>query len=202
MNLAFFASGAGSGMRAVHDAIAQGGLEAKIVLLIANRPEAAALDFAARQGLPRQVIAPEREARACAALEEARADLILLSGYLKKVGPRLLRRFGPHILNMHPALLPRFGGAGFYGRRVHEAVLAAGETQSGASLHIVTGDYDRGPIIAQARVPVRPGDGPQQLEARVKACEARLWVAALQALCAGRITLTRTGSGRAGPLLL
>ena len=94
-------------------------------------------------------------------------------------GPRTLERYKNRILNTHPALLPRHGGQGFFGRRVHEAVLEAGDTESGATVHLVETDYDSGPILAQVRVPVRPDDTVDSLEERVKVAERKLIVATL-----------------------
>jgi phosphoribosylglycinamide formyltransferase-1 len=101
---------------------------------------------------------------------------------MKKLGPRTLERYRTRILNTHPALLPRYGGQGYYGRKVHEAVLAAGDRETGATVHLVDGDYDTGPILAQVRVPVRAGDSEETLEERVKEAERKLIVATLAEL--------------------
>ena len=105
---------------------------------------------------------------------------------MKKLGPRTLHAYDGHILNTHPALLPKFGGKGFYGRRVHEAVVAAQETQSGATIHLVGTDYDTGPLLAQVRVPVDPQDTPEALEFRVKIAEQALLIDTLAELIASR----------------
>jgi phosphoribosylglycinamide formyltransferase-1 len=115
-------------------------------------------------------------------LAAAGADWVLLAGYMRKLGPRMLERFRHRIVNTHPALLPKFGGTGFFGRRVHEAVLEAGETETGATIHLVDEHYDSGPILAQVRVPVRPDDDAESLEERVKVAERRLVVATLAEL--------------------
>jgi phosphoribosylglycinamide formyltransferase-1 len=101
---------------------------------------------------------------------------------MKKLGPKVLREFRNRIVNTHPALLPKFGGSGFYGRRVHEAVIASGDQETGATLHIVDADYDSGPILAQVRVPVLAGDSVEELEERVKVAERKLVVATLAEL--------------------
>lgn len=106
-----------------------------------------------------------------ATLERHACDFILLAGYMKRLGPVTLAAFDRRIINSHPSLLPKFGGVGFYGRRVHEAVVAAGETQSGISVHYVDADYDTGPVIDQCVVPVLPDDTAETLERRVKARE-------------------------------
>ena len=129
--------------------------------------------------------APEEPVRAaldetiCAALEASGAGLVLLAGYMKALGPVTLRRFAGRVLNTHPALLPKFGGRGMFGIHVHEAVLAAGEDHSGASIHLVEAQYDTGAVLAQASVPVQPGDSPRTLAARVQATERELLVEVL-----------------------
>jgi phosphoribosylglycinamide formyltransferase-1 len=123
------------------------------------------------------------------ALERHGTDLVVLAGYMKKLGPATLGRFKGRVLNIHPALLPKFGGPGMYGRRVHEAVLAAGEKESGVSIHIVDADYDTGPVIAQERVPVLPGDTPDSLAARVLEQEHRLLTATLGRIASGELPL-------------
>lgn len=174
-------------MRAIVAASRTGDLNATPVLLIANRP-CKAVDFAREAGFAAQVIptvGPEAEssdARAAEALAAAGADWVVLSGYLRKLGPRVIGAFEGRILNIHPALLPDFGGPGMYGRRVHEAVIAAGAKESGATVHLVDDEYDHGAVVAQARVPVLPGDTAETLEARVMAAEPPLFVETLKAL--------------------
>jgi folate-dependent phosphoribosylglycinamide formyltransferase PurN len=120
-------------------------------------------------------------------LARHRVDLLVLAGYLKLVPAAVIARYRDHVLNVHPALLPAFGGRGMYGHRVHEAVLASGARESGATVHLVDEVYDRGAILAQARVPVLPDDTPDRLAARVLAVEHRLLPAAvLAAAAAGR----------------
>jgi folate-dependent phosphoribosylglycinamide formyltransferase PurN len=122
-----------------------------------------------------------------AALEPRRVDLLVLAGYLKLVPAEVVARYRGRIINVHPALLPAFGGKGMYGRRVHEAVLASGARESGATVHLVDEVYDRGTILAQARVPVLPDDDPETLAARVLQVEHRLLPAVvLAAAAAGR----------------
>jgi phosphoribosylglycinamide formyltransferase-1 len=106
---------------------------------------------------------------------------------MKKLGPMLLERFHNRIINTHPALLPKFGGQGFYGRRVHQAVLDAGEQETGATVHLVEADYDSGPILSQVRIAVRPTDTVEELEERVKTAERKLLIATLQELAPRRM---------------
>ena len=116
-------------------------------------------------------------------------DVIILAGYMKKLGMKTLSRFEGRVLNIHPALLPKFGGKGMYGMNVHEAVIAAGEKESGVSIHIVDADYDTGPVIAQARVPVEPTDTAEILAARVLRQEHKFFPETLQNIVDGKITL-------------
>jgi phosphoribosylglycinamide formyltransferase-1 len=194
IRLAFLASNNGSSLRAIVAAIEAGALEAKAVLAVSNRKDAPALDFARGQGVETLVVPTladpaAADLRLSQALGRAGADLVILSGYLRKLGPATLRAFAGRILNIHPALLPKYGGRGMYGRRVHEAVIAAGEAVSGASVHLVDGEYDHGAVIAQVEVPVVQSDTAQSLEARVVAAEAPLFVATLQRITSGELNL-------------
>jgi phosphoribosylglycinamide formyltransferase-1 len=194
MNLAFLASNNGSGMRAVVAAIEAGELPARAALAVSNRKGAPALEFARDHGIPNLTIPtlgdPDgADARLATALEETDVDLVVLSGYLRKLGPRTLAAFAGRILNIHPALLPAHGGAGMYGRRVHEAVIAAGDALSGASVHLVDDEYDHGLVLARVETPVLAGDDAQSLEARVTAAEPRLLVDTLQRIVRGDLCL-------------
>jgi len=161
---------------------------ARVVLVLSNRADAPALDRAAGRGIPTVTLRDHADGGEwLRALERHGADLLVLAGYLKLVPAEVIDRYRGRILNVHPALLPAFGGLGMYGRRVHEAVLASGARQSGATVHLVDEVYDRGAILGQARVPVLPGDDPETLAARVLEAEHRLLPAAvLAAAAAGR----------------
>jgi phosphoribosylglycinamide formyltransferase/phosphoribosylglycinamide formyltransferase-1 len=144
--------------------------------VISNRADAGALERARRAGLTTAVVRdPADPAELLAALADA--QLVVLAGYLKLVPAPVVARFRWRMINIHPALLPAFGGSGMYGLRVHAAVLASGATVTGASVHYVDEAFDRGPVIAQWPVPVRPGDTPDALAGRVLAVEHRLLVA-------------------------
>lgn len=191
IKLGFLASNNGSGMRAVVGAIESGIIDAQACLTISNRKNAPALEFARVHGLSALYIPttpdPELADRRLAdALLGAGVDWILLSGYLRKLGPVTLDAFKDRILNIHPSLLPMFGGKGMYGRRVHEAVLAAGATESGASVHLVDEEYDHGTVLAQVRVPVLPTDTPETLERRVMSAEPGLYVDLLKRISASQ----------------
>ncbi|MBK6879645.1 MAG: phosphoribosylglycinamide formyltransferase [Elusimicrobia bacterium] len=181
-------SGGGSNFEALVAAARRGEIpRADFRLLISNKPGAGALDRAARLGVPARVFDPKTfpDRGACFdavadALLEKGVRVVCLAGFLLKVEPNFIRRFPGRILNIHPALLPKFGGKGMYGRHVHEAVLAAGEKESGCTVHLVDDEFDHGPAIARAKVPVVPGDTAEGLAARVLEQEHRLYPAALR----------------------
>jgi phosphoribosylglycinamide formyltransferase-1 len=191
MRIAALASHGGSILQAVIDAIENGTLPAELVLVVSNNSRSQALTRASRHGIATLHLSAhthrdpdDLDAAIVGSLEEANADWVLLAGYMKRLGPRMLGRFRNRIINTHPALLPKFGGQGFYGRRVHEAVIEAGETESGATVHVVNEAYDSGPILAQVRVPVEKNDTAEVLEERVKRAERKLIVTTLAELAA------------------
>ena len=172
MRVAVLVSGSGSNLQALLDALRPGG-PAHVVHVISSRPGAGALERARKAGVPTTVLADTQDAgELLAALRDT--DLAVLAGYLQRIPPAVVARFRLRLINIHPALLPAFGGPGMYGRRVHEAVLASGAPISGATVHYVDEEYDRGPIIAQWPVPVRAGDTPESLAVRVLEVEHRL----------------------------
>ncbi len=191
LRVAVLASGGGSNLQAILDYLAALGdaSAAQVVLAASDRAGAGALVKARAKGVPTAVIANPTDGPALTQLLDSHhVDGVALAGYLKFVPREVTERWHGRIINIHPALLPKFGGAGMYGRRVHEAVLAAGETESGATVHQVDNVYDRGAILAQERVPVESGDTPDSLAARVLAAEHRLYPRALQALALRLIT--------------
>jgi phosphoribosylglycinamide formyltransferase-1 len=184
--LAFFISGGGGNALNLLQACREGRVPGRPVLAIASSPKAAGLAKLAAEGLEGLVIersafeSNEAFSEACYAACEARSvDVICLAGWLKKLS--VPKRWEGRILNIHPALLPAYGGPGMYGMHVHRAVVAAGERESGATVHLVDEQYDHGRILAQARVPVLPGDTPEDLQARVYGAEMALYPAALAA---------------------
>lgn len=187
MRVAVAVSGRGSNLEALLRAL-RPGAAAEVVLVLSNRPEAGGLERARARGVPAEVLAdPASAGDWLERLEAHRVDLVVLAGYLKLVPAAVIARYRDRILNVHPALLPAFGGQGMYGRRVHEAVLASGARESGATVHLVDEVYDRGAILARGRVPVLPGDTPDRLAARVLEVEHRLLPAVvLAAAAAGR----------------
>jgi phosphoribosylglycinamide formyltransferase-1 len=194
MNIGVLASGEGTTLQAVLDACASGRLAARVAVVISNNAAAGALRRARAAGIAAHHLSAAT-AGSPTALDQALhdtlvacgVDWVLLAGYLKRLGPVTLLGFAGRIINTHPALLPEFGGQGMYGMNVHRAVLAAGRTTSGASVHWVDADYDTGAVIAQARVPVDAADGAEALAARVQAAERELVIEVLAAAASGRL---------------
>ena len=193
--VAVLASGGGSNLQSVLDHFATLGdrRSADVALVAANRAPAGALDRARRAGIAAVVASPDATA---AVLAEHAIDLVVLAGYLAFVPAAVTERWTGRIINVHPALLPAFGGSGLYGLRVHRAVLEAGVRVTGATVHFVDAEYDRGPIIAQWPVPVAAGDTAESLAARVLRVEHVLLPRAVDALARGAVTLD--ANGRAG----
>src|SRR5215472_11098603 len=190
--LGFLASHGGSSMKAIVAAIRQGTLAAEARIVISNNADSPALAHAREAGVPalhlsQSKLGPEGDIdRAIAdTLASAGVDLVVLSGYLRKLGPAVLARFRGRILNIHPGPLPTYGGQGLYGMRVHEAVLAAGERASAVTIHLVDEEYDHGPVVARREVAVEPGDTPATLAARVQAFEPEFFVETLRAIADG-----------------
>jgi phosphoribosylglycinamide formyltransferase-1 len=187
LNIAVFGSGAGSNFMAILTAIQQGNLPAaRVSLVLSNNSGAGILGIARANALPaihlsRKQFPDERSFAdtVISTLRDHGANFIALAGYMKHVPPEVVAAYRNRIVNIHPALLPRFGGAGMYGMRVHEAVLASGATMSGATVHYVDEEYDSGPVVLQQTVPVLPGDTPGSLAARVLAAEHQLYPAAI-----------------------
>jgi phosphoribosylglycinamide formyltransferase-1 len=181
-------------MRAILAAIAAGDLDAEARLVVSNKRDAPALAFAAQQGaltmfLPTRTDPAAADAALEAALRAAGVELVVLSGYLRKLGPKTLAAYAGRVLNVHPALLPKFGGPGMYGRRVHEAVAAVGDMVSGATVHVVDEEYDHGPPLAFIEVPLAPGDAAAEIEAKVTAAEPGLLVDVLLRISRGDLAL-------------
>jgi phosphoribosylglycinamide formyltransferase 1 len=194
ISLGFLASNNGTSMRAVVAAIEAGELAAEARLAVSNRKGAPALAFARDHGLsalhiPTVVYPAAADMALAAALTATGVELVLLSGYLRKLGPRTLAAFRHRILNIHPALLPKFGGEGMYGRRVHEAVIASGEARTGASVHLVDDQYDHGAILASVELLIMPDDTAETIERKVIAIEPSLFVQTLQRIVAGTLRL-------------
>ncbi len=188
-------SGGGTNLQALIDHFASSASQAgEIVWVASNAADAGALERARAAGIPTAVIEDPADADAILdALTVARVDLLVLAGYLKLVPAPVVRAFHGRMLNVHPSLLPAFGGAGMYGQRVHAAVLESGATLSGVTVHFVDEEFDRGAIVAQWPVPVLPGDTPSVLAARVLRVEHRLYPLCVAAIACGGVELGDDG---------
>lgn len=196
MKLGFLASHNGSNMQAILDGCRDGAINATPSLLICNNRNAPALDRASKSGMPSCVLNskshPEADALDQAmldALQNAAVDLVLLAGFMKKIGPKTMAAYRNRIVNIHPSLLPKFGGQGMYGLRVHQAVLVSGETETGATVHLIGSEYDEGPILQQTTVLVCPDDTPESLQQRVLESEHSLYPDTLAKISRGEIEL-------------
>ena len=200
LRIAVVASHEGTTLQSIIDACVQGRIDGRVVAVLSNNSGSGALRRAAAAGIETFHLSSlthssgdSLDAAICGALQRARADVIFLAGYMKRLGPRTLAAFPARILNTHPALLPRFGGQGMFGDRVFEAVLAGGESESGASVHLVDAEYDTGAVVSQERIRVFPGDTVESLKARVQACEREVIVKTLAAIASGALVLERRG---------
>jgi len=174
-NIAIFASGSGSNAQNIIEHFNKGNIAA-VKLVICNNPKAYVLERAAALGVPAFVLPKEELTSAqpqklLKLLQENNIDIIILAGYLQKIPEALVSAFKEKIINIHPALLPKFGGKGMYGMHVHRAVVESGETCSGITIHLVDTIYDNGKILFQAQCPVTPCDTPEDVAAKVQALE-------------------------------
>ncbi len=183
-------------MQALFDACAAGELPARVAVVISNNGGSGALRRAREAGAAALHLSGkthpgpgELDGAIAAALSAHGVGLVMLAGYMKKLEPVVLSRYRGRILNTHPSLLPKFGGHGMYGMHVHEAVVAAGETESGPTVHLVDEEYDTGRVLAQAKVQVLPNDTPQALAERVQARERRLIVEVMGQVARGELRL-------------
>lgn len=196
MNIAVFASGHGSNFQAILNAIHQGDLPARVTLFLSNNAGAGAFEIARSHDIPALHLSqkqfPTEDAFALKLLDVLRShqvELIALAGYMKKIPPAVIRAFRNKILNVHPALLPAFGGEGMYGHHVHKAVIAYGAKLSGATVHVVDEEYDHGPVVLQRAVPVEEHDTPETLAAKVLTVEHQIYAAALKAFAENRASI-------------
>lgn len=191
LRIAILASGAGTNLQALIDAIASGGLEAEIVGVFSDRPKSQALERARDAGVPATALSPKSydsrttfDAAFFASVDEAQADLIVCAGYMRLISAAEVEARPGRMINLHPSLLPAFKGL-----HTHQQALDAGVAEHGASVHVVTADLDGGPVIAQARVPVLPGDDAPALAARVREVEHPLLVEVVRLMGKGRLSL-------------
>jgi len=197
--LGVLVSGEGRTLEGLGDAIARGRLAGRIALVVSDRPQAPAVERARTRGWPVEVVAPagkDREAWAheiTDRLERAGVELVVLAGFLRVLPASWAARWAGRAVNLHPSLLPAYGGPGFYGLKVQEAVIADGVPETGATVHWVTGDLDRGPILRQRRIPIRPGETPQELADRLRPVEIALLIEVLNDLAVGRLRFPGAG---------
>ena len=198
MNIAVLVSGGGTNLQALIDAEKRGEIKnGKITCVISSNPDAYALERAKSNGIETVVVPkkdyPDRSEYTAAvtnALVEAKADLVVYAGFMIILDSQIVKAFPNKMMNVHPALIPSFCGKGFYGLRVHDAVIASGVKLTGATVHFVTEDCDAGPIIAQKAVPVLNGDTPETLQRRVmEECEWKILPEAVSLFCQGRIKI-------------
>ena len=196
IRLGFLASHVGSNVQVIIDACSSGTLDAEPCVLVSNNSDAAVMARTRAAGIATYHLSSHTHPDPSllddvilGALTRHGAGLIVLAGYMKKIGPRTLARYRGLVLNIHPALLPKFGGQGMYGRRVHEEVLASGDRVTGVTVHLADQEYDRGPILSQREVPVVRGDTVDSLAARVLEAEHALYVETLARIARGEIRL-------------
>ena len=194
--IAVFVSGGGSNFKAIHHQIIRGNILGKIVMVFSNNPNCGAIKFAEENSIPIFIINAARYPNAHTRDEflletclKAEIDLICLAGFMKMLPQNIVKQYEYRILNIHPGLLPEFGGKGFYGTRVHEAVINTGKRESGATVHFVDEIYDHGPIILQKKVEVMETDTPESLAARVLKLEHELFPEVVKAFCENKIIM-------------
>lgn len=180
--LVVFASGSGTNFQSLIDAIEKGELSATINGLITDKPDIGSIHRAIDHDIPYKVISPasfenvsDFAERLLQQLDTWNTDLIILAGYLKKIPLKVIEKYENRILNIHPSLLPKYGGKGFYGLNVHRAVIENQEPVSGCTVHLVNEEFDQGPILAQTKVPVQPNDTAESLAARILKQEHKLY---------------------------
>ncbi len=197
IRLAVLASGGGSNFQAILDRISDGKLHAKVVLLISNNSQSGAMEKARRAGIEALHLAPSTfssEADYAKILENhfrrTGAELIVLAGYMKKLPTAVVRQFRNRILNIHPALLPAFGGRGMYGHHVHEAVIEYGAKVTGVTIHLVDEEYDNGPVVMQKAVEVDPADTADSLASRVLTVEHDTYWRAIELFAQSKVKVS------------
>ena len=196
-NIGFLASHQGTNMQCIIDACKAETLDAKPAAVISNNGDSGALKRACNEGIPAYHISsiryPDPNVLDCTirdTLLSHEVDLVVLAGFMKKVGPMTIKAFKGRIINIHPALLPKFGGEGMYGTNVHEKVLASGDKETGVTIHQVTGAYDRGAILAQQKVSIYKDDTVDTLANRVLITEHKVYVDTIKKIVDGKICLS------------
>ncbi len=198
MKIAVFVSGGGTNLQAIIDNTKDGILkDIEIVLVLSSSKDAYALERAANNGIPSAVVSrkdfasiEEWDDAVVKAVENSGAELVVLAGYLSLLGPKIVSKYSNRIINIHPALIPSFCGAGMYGIRPHKAALAKGVKVSGATVHFVNENYDEGPILLQKAVDVLPDDTPESLQKRImQECEWKILPQAIRLIADGKVEI-------------
>lgn len=196
LNIAVFASGRGSNARAILENIDRGRIRARVALIISNKRDAGIFDIAVEREIPHRYLNPsdfksdeDYTSNVLSILDEFEIELIVLAGYLKKIPSTIISRYRNRIMNIHPALLPAFGGKGMYGIRVHQAVIGYGAKITGVTVHFVDEEYDHGPIILQEPVDVLDDDTPESLSQRVLQIEHTVYSKAIALFADRRLTI-------------
>jgi phosphoribosylglycinamide formyltransferase-1 len=203
LRLGLLVSGEGTTLEGLAGALASNSATVRIAVAVADRPGTRAIERAERRGLPVAVVPDPGSGtdawgdRLTGVLVEYGVDVVVLAGFLSILPPTWVERWRGRAVNVHPSLLPKYGGRGMHGRRVHEAVLAAGDTETGATVHLVTGTVDGGPSIAQERIPVRVGDTTETLRDRLRPVEVELLASTVRRFADGTLPLPYPG-GDAG----
>lgn len=197
LRIAVLASGSGTTLQAVIDACESGSLDGRVVVVISNNSGSGAMTRAARYRIPCVHLSSQThedpecvDRRIADTLQEHSPDIVLLAGYMKKLGPHTLQAYRGRVINTHPSLLPEFGGQGMYGRHVHSAVIESGVKTTGISVHLVDGEYDTGRVLAQRQVPVEENDTVAMLAGRVQSIERPFLVEVLARIAAGDLALS------------
>jgi phosphoribosylglycinamide formyltransferase 1 len=195
LKLGFLASHRGTNIQAVIDACNNKTINAIPSVIISNNADAFVLERAKKENIPNyhlsaQTNPTDLDEKMLETFQKHKVDLIILAGFLKKIGPKILAAYKNHILNIHPALLPQYGGKDMYGIKVHSAVLAANEKESGVTVHLVDEEYDHGRILNQIKVPILPNDTPRDLSKRVLDQEHIIYTDTLKKIISGKIKLT------------
>lgn len=194
--LGILVSGRGSNMSAIIDACEKGKLLASVELVISNNKDSLALELAREKDIQTAHLSSNThpdpgslDAAITDALLDQKVDLVVLAGFMKKIGPKMLAAYKGKIINIHPSLLPKYGGQGMFGMNVHRAVIEAGDNESGVTVHLVNGEYDEGDILAQQAVAVTTDDTPESLAAKVLQVEHVLFAETIQKIIDGSIIL-------------
>ena len=200
ISLGILASHGGSNLQAIMDACDNGSLKANVAVVVSNNSGSSAMRRARKSGIPAYHLSSsthsddgDLDVAIKNILKKYNVDLIILAGYMKKIGPSVLRTFHNRVINSHPALLPKYGGKGMYGDRVHKAVVKAKSTETGISIHLVDEHYDHGPIIRQKILAVDSAEGVEFVKKKVQKHEHRFWVTTLNKIQKGEIDLDNAG---------